>query len=368
MPCDNPRMTSRARGPEPDLVARAHAARQALGSRAVVLGHHHQRDEVFEFADVTGDSFTLARDAAHRPDAEFVVSCGARSLAENADILTARHQQVVLPGPAAGRPAADAAAISEVEAAWEQLDDLGVAQDVVPVTAMDSSAATKAFTGRNGGTVCTSSTAATALSWAFEQRPAGRGKVLFLPGHHLGRNTAVRSLGLATGDCVVYDPHEPGGGLTEQQLRAARMILWPGCCPVHDRFSAQHVAAVRERVPGVQVIVHPGCRLEVVTAADRVGSTEQIIRTIEAAPAGSSWAVGTDPDLVRRLARLHPELDISDLDPTACPSTPDRIDLPHLVRQLESLAAGRVTNRVVVDDEVAHWARVALDQMLALPA
>jgi quinolinate synthase len=403
MPCDNPRMTSRSttftepssapaallllgrasdlgseRGVEcpgdlpepsdPDLVARAHAARQALGDRAFVLGHHYQRDEVIDFADVTGDSFKLARDAANRPDAEFIVFCGVHFMAESADILTARHQQVVLPDLAAGCSMADMAAISQVEDAWDELEELGVAQDVVPVTYMNSSAAIKAFTGRNGGTVCTSSNATTALNWAFEQRPAGRGKVLFLPDQHLGRNTAVLSLGLSPADCVVYDPHKPHGGLTEQQLRDARMILWRGHCSVHGRFSAENVAAVRERVPGVQVIVHPECRHEVVTAADQVGSTQFIIRAIDAAPAGSSWAIGTELNLVRRLARTHPDLNISYLDRTVCfCSTMNRIDLPHLVWQLESLAAGRVTNRIVVDDEVAHWARVALDQMLALP-
>jgi quinolinate synthase len=410
MPCDNPRMTSRStsladsftepsstpaallllgrasdlaseRGVEcpgdlpepsdPDLVARAQAARDALGDRAFVLGHHYQRDEVVEFADVMGDSFKLARDAANRPDAEFIVFCGVHFMAESADILTARHQQVVLPDLAAGCSMADMAAIAQVEDAWEALEDLGVAEDVVPVTYMNSSAAIKAFTGRHGGTVCTSSNATTALTWAFEQRPAGRGKVLFLPDQHLGRNTAVESLGFSLDDCVVYDPHRPNGGLTEQQLREARMILWRGHCSVHGRFTAANVAAVRERVPGVQVIVHPECRNDVVTAADEVGSTEYIIRAIEAAAQerpGSSWAIGTELNLVRRLARRHPQLNISYLDRTVCfCSTMNRIDLPHLVHQLENLAAGRVTNRIVVDDEVAHWARVALDQMLALP-
>jgi quinolinate synthase len=353
---------------DPDLVERARVARQALGDRAFVLGHHYQRDEVIDFADVTGDSFKLARDAANRPDAEYIVFCGVHFMAESADILTAAHQQVVLPDLAAGCSMADMAAIAQVEEAWESLVEAGVAEDVVPVTYMNSTAAIKAFTGRHGGTVCTSSNARTALDWAFEQRPAGRGKVLFLPDQHLGRNTAVLQLGLDLADCVVYDPHKPLGGLTVQQLADARMILWRGHCSVHGRFSAQNVLDVRDRVPGVQVLVHPECKNEVVNASDLVGSTEFIIRTVDAAPAGSSWAIGTELNLVRRLARTHPEQQITFLDRTVCfCSTMNRIDLPHLVWSMESLAAGRVVNRIEVDPEVAHWARVALDQMLALP-
>jgi quinolinate synthase len=354
---------------DPDLVARARAARESLGSRAFVLGHHYQRDEVIEFADVTGDSFKLARDAANRPDAEYIVFCGVHFMAESADILTAGHQQVLLPDLAAGCSMADMAAISQVEECWDALVEAGVAEDVVPVTYMNSAAAIKAFTGRHGGTVCTSSNAQTALEWAFGRRPAERGKVLFLPDQHLGRNTAVLQFGIPLDECVVYDPHKPMGGLTRQQLQAARMILWRGHCSVHGRFSAANVTAVRERVPGVNVLVHPECQHEVVTSADLVGSTEFIIRTIESAPAGSSWAIGTELNLVRRLARQHPEQQITFLDRTVCfCSTMNRIDLPHLVWSLESLAAGRVVNRIVVDPEVAHWARVALDQMLALPA
>ncbi len=353
---------------DPGLVDRAHAARDALGSRAFVLGHHYQRDEVIDFADVTGDSFKLARDAANRPDAEYIVFCGVHFMAESADVLTASHQQVVLPDLAAGCSMADMAAISQVEEAWEVLEDAGLAQDVVPVTYMNSAAAIKAFTGRHGGTVCTSSNAKTALTWAFEQRPAGRGKVLFLPDQHLGRNTAVRELGFGLADCVVYDPHKPLGGLTVQQLRDARVILWRGHCSVHGRFSGQNVADVRTRIPGVRVMVHPECRYDVVTAADEVGSTEHIIRAVESAAPGTSWAIGTELNLVRRLARRHPEQQISYLDRTVCfCSTMNRIDLPHLVWTLESLAAGRVPNRIVVDPDDAHWARVALDQMLALP-
>ena len=353
---------------DPDLVQRARAAREALGSRAFVLGHHYQRDEVITFADVTGDSFKLAREAAARPEAEFVVFCGVHFMAESADILTADHQQVVLPDLAAGCSMADMAAIGQVEDAWDALVDAGVADDVVPVSYMNSSAAIKAFTGRHGGTICTSSNARTALDWAFGQRPEGRGKVLFLPDQHLGRNTAVLQLGLSLDDCVVYDPRKPSGGLTGQQLKDARMILWRGHCSVHGRFTAENVAQVRERVPGVQVLVHPECRHEVVTAADLVGSTELIIKAVEAAPAGTKWAIGTELNLVRRLAAAHPEQQVTFLDRTVCfCSTMNRIDLPHLVWALESLADGRVVNRIQVDPEVARYARVALDQMLALP-
>ena len=353
---------------DPGLVDRARAAREALGSRAFVLGHHYQRDEVIAFADVTGDSFKLARQAAARPEAEFVVFCGVHFMAESADILTADHQQVVLPDLAAGCSMADMAAIGQVEDAWDALVDAGVADDVVPVSYMNSSAAIKAFTGRHGGTICTSSNARTALDWAFGQRPEGRGKVLFLPDQHLGRNTAVLQLGLSLDDCVVYDPRKPSGGLTGQQLKDARMILWRGHCSVHGRFTAENVAQVRERVPGVQVLVHPECRHEVVTAADLVGSTELIIKAVEAAPAGTKWAIGTELNLVRRLAAAHPEQQVTFLDRTVCfCSTMNRIDLPHLVWALESLADGRVVNRIQVDPEVARYARVALDQMLALP-
>jgi quinolinate synthase len=353
---------------DPDLVARAMTAREALGDRAFVLGHHYQRDEVIRFADVTGDSFKLARDAAARPGAEFVLFCGVHFMAESADILTAGHQQVVLPDLAAGCSMADMAAIAQVEEAWEVLEDAGVAADAVPVSYMNSSAAIKGFTGRHGGTICTSSNARTALTWAFAQRPEGRGKVLFLPDQHLGRNTAVLQLGLSLDDCVVYDPHKPLGGLTEEQLAKARMILWRGHCSVHGRFTADNVAAVRERVPGVRVLVHPECRHDVVTKADLVGSTEFIIRTVEAAPPGTSWAIGTELNLVRRLANRHPEQQISFLEQTVCfCSTMNRIDLPHLVWAMESLAAGRVVNRIEVDPDTARWARIALDQMLALP-
>lgn len=349
---------------DPDLVARATAAKAALGDRVFVLGHHYQRDEVIQFADVTGDSFKLAREAAARPDAEYIVFCGVHFMAESADILTTDSQKVVLPDLAAGCSMADMAVLSQVETAWDVLTELGVAQDTVPVTYMNSSADIKGFVGRNGGVVCTSSNARRALDWAYAQGS----KVLFLPDQHLGRNTAVLELGLSLDDCVLYDPHKPNGGLTAEQLRDAKMILWRGHCSVHGRFTLDSVDDVRERVPGVNVLVHPECRHEVVTAADFVGSTEYIIRAVEAAPAGSAWAVGTELNLVRRLALAHPDKQIMFLDKAVCYcSTMNRIDLPHLVWALEELVAGRVVNQITVDPDTAHHARVALDQMLALP-
>ncbi|SCE99975.1 quinolinate synthetase [Micromonospora chokoriensis] len=349
---------------DPDLVARATAAKAKLGSRVFVLGHHYQRDEVIQFADVTGDSFKLAREAAARPDAEFIVFCGVHFMAESADILTTDAQRVILPDLAAGCSMADMAVLGQVEAAWDTLTELGIAAETVPVTYMNSSADIKGFVGRNGGVVCTSSNAERALDWAFEQGS----KVLFLPDQHLGRNTAVLEMGLSLDDCVLYDPHKPNGGLTPEQLRDAKMILWRGHCSVHGRFTLDSVNDVRERVPGVNVLVHPECRHEVVTAADHVGSTEYIIKTIEAAPAGSAWALGTELNLVRRLALAHPDKQIMFLDKAVCYcSTMNRIDLPHLVWALEELVAGRVVNQITVDADTAHHARVALDKMLALP-
>ncbi|MGI5519413.1 quinolinate synthase NadA [Micromonospora sp. CA-259024] len=349
---------------DPDLVARATAAKAKLGSKVFVLGHHYQRDEVIQFADVTGDSFKLAREAAARPDAEYIVFCGVHFMAESADILTTDAQRVILPDLAAGCSMADMAVLDQVEAAWDTLTELGIAGETVPVTYMNSSADIKGFVGRNGGVVCTSSNAKRALDWAFEQGS----KVLFLPDQHLGRNTAVLEMGLSLDDCVLYDPHKPGGGLTPEQLRDAKMILWRGHCSVHGRFTLDSVNDVRERVPGVNVLVHPECRHEVVTAADYVGSTEYIIKAIEAAPAGSAWAVGTELNLVRRLALAHPDKQVMFLDKAVCYcSTMNRIDLPHLVWALEELVAGRVVNQITVDADTAHHARVALDQMLALP-
>jgi len=351
---------------DPDLVARARAAKEALGERVFVLGHHYQRDEVIQFADVTGDSFKLARDAAARPEAEFIVFCGVHFMAESADILTSPEQKVILPDLAAGCSMADMARLGQVEDAWDAMTDAGVADSVVPVTYMNSSADIKAFCGRNGGVVCTSSNAEVALEWAFEQKPDA--KVLFLPDQHLGRNTAVLKMGLSLDDCVVWNPHLPGGGLTGEQLRNARMILWKGHCSVHGRFSPDVVDELRANVPGIQILVHPECQHEVVLKADLVGSTEFIIKTIEAAAPGSSWAIGTELNLVKRLADQHPDKNISFLDRTVCYcSTMNRIDLPHFVWAMESLAAGMVVNQIQVDPETEEQAKVALQRMLDLP-
>jgi quinolinate synthase len=270
----------------------------------------------------------------------------------------------VLPDLAAGCSMADMADHQQVVEAWDVLTDAGVADVTVPITYMNSSAAIKAFTGAHGGAVCTSSNAERALRWAFDHGE----KVLFLPDQHLGRNTAVLQLGIGLDECVVFNPHKRDGGLTARQLRDAKMILWQGHCSVHGRFTAGNVAEMRRRIPGVNILVHPECRHEVVLGADHVGSTEYIIRTLDAAPAGSAWAVGTELNLVRRLANRHPDKQIVFLEKTVCYcSTMNRIDLPHLVHSLETLARGEVHNRITVEPRVAENARLALDRMLALP-
>lgn len=341
------------------------AARARLGSRAVLLCHHYQRADVYQHADLTGDSLKLSKLAA-QTDSEYIVFCGVHFMAEVADILSKPHQMAILPDLAAGCSMADMATAEQVAECWDALTEAGTAEQVVPVSYMNSSADIKAFTGKHGGTICTSSNARRALEWAFEQGE----KILFLPDQHLGRNTAVLEMGLSLDDCVVWNPHKPNGGLTADELRAARMILWRGHCSVHGRFNLDSVREVRERIPGVNVLVHPECRHEVVSAADHVGSTEYIIKTLEAAPAGSKWAVGTELNLVRRLAnRFAPEgKEVVFLDRTVCfCSTMNRIDLPHLVWALESLADGKLVNRIQVDQETEAFAKLALERMLALP-
>ena len=349
---------------DPALVERARRAKAALGSRLFVLGHHYQRDEVIQFADVTGDSFKLAREAAARPDAEFIVFCGVHFMAESADILTSPEQKVILPDLAAGCSMADMARLSQVEDAWDVLADAGVADETIPVTYMNSSADIKAFCGRHGGVVCTSSNAKSVLDWAFARGQ----RVLFLPDQHLGRNTAVLQLGMSLDDCVLYDPHQIDGGLTGEQLRSAKMILWKGHCSVHGRFSEAAVDEVRARIPGVKVLVHPECQHEVVLKADLIGSTEFIIKAVEKAPSGSKWAIGTELNLVKRLATAHPDQEIVFLEQHVCYcATMNRIDLPHLVWALENLAQGHVVNQITVDADTEHYAKVALQRMLDLP-
>ena len=349
---------------DPDLVERAKKARTTLGSSVMILGHHYQRDEVIDFADITGDSFKLAQAAASNPDAEHIIFCGVHFMAESADILTSATQKVILPDLAAGCSMADMAGAQQVEAAWAHFKKVGIASKTIPVTYMNSTAAIKSFTGENGGTVCTSSNAERAMKWAFERGE----KIFFLPDQHLGRNTAILHLGLTAEDCVIWNPWKPHGGLTDQELQDAKVILWRGHCSVHGRFSRENVDEVRARIPGVQVLVHPECKNEVVMAADVVGSTEMIIKTVSASPAGSKWAIGTELNLVSRLAKTNPDKEIAFLDKTVCYcSTMNRIDLPHLVWAMENLVAGRVINQISVEERTAHFARVALERMLALP-
>lgn len=349
---------------DPTLVARARAAKQALGSRAMVLGHHYQRDEVIEFADITGDSFKLAQSAADNSSAEFIFFCGVHFMAESADILTSPKQKVILPDLAAGCSMADMATDQQVRDAWKEFERLGISQLTIPVTYMNSSAAIKSFTGEHGGTICTSSNAERAMRWALEQGE----KIFFLPDQHLGRNTAVLKLGLSLEDCVVWNPWKPHGGLSDSEITNAKVILWRGHCSVHGRFSLDNIHEVRARIPDVQVLVHPECQHDVVRNSDVVGSTEMIIKTVTQSPTGSKWAVGTELNLVKRLAANNPDKTVVFLDKTVCYcSTMNRIDLPHLVWAMESLVEGRLVNQIKVDEKTAHFARVALERMLALP-
>ena len=349
---------------DPDLVERARAARATLGDSVFILGHHYQRDEVIEFADARGDSFKLAQEAASN-GAEHIIFCGVHFMAETADILTPDATKVILPDLAAGCSMADMAAISQVEACWEDLREAGMGPDrTIPMTYMNSTAAIKKFTGENGGVVCTSSNARTAMEWAFEEGE----QILFLPDEHLGRNTAVRDMGFSLDDCVLYDPHKAGGGLSTTELRDAKVVLWKGHCSVHGTFTPAHVALARAKNPDVKLLVHPECRYEVVEEADEVGSTSYIIKAVREAPPGTAWAIGTELNLVGRLAKEHPEQDIMFLNDNVCfCATMNRIDLPHLVWTMEELVAGRVVNEIRVDPDTRHWAKVALDRMLALP-
>ena len=348
---------------DPDLVQRAKIARAALGDHAIVLGHHYQRDEVIDFADITGDSFKLAQAAAAQSSAEYVIFCGVHFMAESADILTSKEQKVILPDLAAGCSMADMATANQVNQCWKSLEEVGVASKTIPVTYMNSSAAIKSFTGEHGGTICTSSNAEKTMRWALEQGE----KILFLPDQHLGRNTAVLSLGLTLDDCALWNPWKPMGGLTPQEIHRAKVILWRGHCSVHGRFTLESVNEIRERVQGVQVLVHPECQHDVVSASDVVGSTEKIIQTVSNSPAGSKWAIGTELNLVSRLAKSNPDKEIYFLDKAVCYcSTMNRIDLPHLVWAMESLVANHVVNQIQVSDEVARFSKLALERMLAL--
>ena len=346
--------------PDTSLDERIAAAKARLGNDAIVLGHHYQRDEVIKFADFRGDSLRLSQQAA-QADAKYIVFCGVHFMAESADILCQAQQRVILPDLNAGCSMADMADIGQVETCWAELESLGELK-VVPVTYMNSSAAIKGFTGRHGGSVCTSSNAAAAMRWAFERGE----RVLFLPDEHLGRNTAYR-MGIPLDQMVVWDPYRELGGNSAEAIRAAKVILWKGYCSVHQRFLPQHVERVRREHPGIRVIAHPECRWEVVQLADEVGSTEQIVRKVRASEPGTNWAVGTEIHLVNRLGKELTDHTVISLDPNVCVcTTMFRISPQHLLWVLESLVEGRVVNGITVEEDIKKWARVALERMLSL--
>ncbi|MDA8419494.1 MAG: quinolinate synthase NadA [Desulfobacteraceae bacterium] len=345
---------------EERLLARIAARKQELGDQLLILCHHYQQDSVFSFAHVTGDSLKLARQAALATDRRYIVFCGVHFMAESADILTADEQMVILPDLTAGCSMADMASREQVAAAWQELAPLVDLEEIIPITYVNSSARLKAFVGERNGSVCTSSNAERALTWALSQGE----KVFFFPDEHLGRNSA-QAVGIPPEQVVLWSRGEPLGGNSAAGLRQAKVILWDGYCTVHMQFSEAQVRAVRQADPGVQVIVHPECRQEVVQAADFYGSTEAIIKAVSESPAGSSWAVGTEINLVRRLAWQHPDKQIRSLSPVDCLcSTMYRIDPAHLLWTLDNLAEGRIVNQISVDEETAAQARTALDRML----
>jgi len=361
--------------PDEEMDRRIAAARATLGRRVVILGHHYQRDEVIKFADYTGDSYKLSQQVARHPEAEFIVFCGVHFMAESADVLSAPHQQVILPDLAAGCSMADMADPEQLQMCWEDLRAMGIVTGregqesreglagVVPVTYINSSAAIKSFVGERGGVVCTSSNAAATLTWAWERGE----KILFLPDQHLGRNTAYK-MGVPLDQMVVWDPNEPWGGLTPEAVRAARIILWKGHCSVHVRFTVRQIEQLRAQHRGIRVIVHPEVPWDVVQAADDAGSTEYIINQVRSSPPGSEWAVGTEVHLVNRLAHeVAPERTVHSLDQFGCLcSTMFRVSPNHLLWVLEGLVAGQVHNRVTVPEDQKHWNRVALDRMLSI--
>ena len=357
---------------DPELRFRIQAARDRLGPRLVILGHHYQQDDVIAFADHQGDSFELSQHAARLKGVEFVVFCGVHFMAETADMLTPEGVRVILPDMGAGCSMADMANIDQTHEAWEQLVEACGDQTIIPVTYMNSSADIKAFVGEHGGAVCTSSNARTVLAWALKGGAAGdaadrRMKVLFFPDQHLGRNTAAAMGYDPERDMVVWDPRKDLGGNTLETLRAARFILWKGHCSVHALFRPEHVDQAREKYPQVKVIVHPECRKEVVDKADMAGSTAYIVKQVKSAPPGTVWAIGTEVHLVNRLRNDHPEQTIFVLSDCQCLcTTMTRIDLPHLCYILENLAEGKVVNEVSVPPEMRKWALLALDRMLEL--
>jgi quinolinate synthase len=349
--------------PDNSMDQRIAAARERLGATTVLLGHHYQRDEVIRFADFTGDSYKLSKVAAETK-AQYIVFCGVHFMAESADVLGRDDQQVILPDLNAGCSMADMAEISQVEACWEVLERLGVAKDTIPLTYMNSTAAIKAFCGERGGLVCTSSNARAAFEWAFARRK----RILFLPDQHLGRNTG-HAMGIPMEQMQIWDPWGLQGGQTAAALEASRILLWKGHCSVHQRFLPSHVDEVRAKYPGIQVIVHPECRWEVCQKADALGSTERIIKVVEDAPSGSTFAIGTEIHLVNRLAKQFAPTGkkIISLESNGCLcTTMYRISPQHLAWALENLVEGRVVNQIKVRDSVKQWARVALDRMLGI--
>ncbi|MEM7808934.1 MAG: quinolinate synthase NadA [Planctomycetota bacterium] len=351
---------------DPELRFRIEAAKEQLGSELVVLGHHYQQDDVIDFADKQGDSFELSRFAAGLEGVKYVVFCGVHFMAETADILTDPSVRVILPDLGAGCSMADMADLDQTEEAWEQLTEVfDGPPPVVPVTYMNSSADIKAFVGRHGGAVCTSSNARTVLDWALAQRPDA--KVLFFPDQHLGRNTAAAMGFDPDRDMVVWDPRKDLGGNSEDDLKRARFLLWKGHCSVHALFRPEHVDQAREKFPDVKVLVHPECKKEVVDKADMAGSTAYIVEQVRNAEPGTVWAIGTEVHLVDRLRQQHPEQTIFVLSECQCLcTTMTRVDLPHMCYVLEELVAGNVVNEITVDSETRKHATVALDRMLAL--
>ena len=351
-----------------EMDARIAAARATLGTRLVILGHHYQRDEVIKFADYTGDSYRLSQQVSRHPEAEFIVFCGVHFMAESADVLSADHQQVILPDLAAGCSMADMVEPEQLEMCWRDLAEMGLKArgdraPVVPVTYINSAAAIKAFCGERGGVVCTSSNAAAVLKWAWERGD----RVLFMPDQHLGRNTAYK-MGVPLDDMAVWDPNEPWGGLVPEEVADARIILWKGHCSVHTRFTVRQIENLRAQHPGIRVIVHPEVPWDVVQAADDSGSTEYILRQVTASPPGSVWAVGTEIHLVNRLASQLPDRTVLSLEQFGCLcSTMFRVSPNHLLWILEGLVAGEVHNRISVPAHQKHWTRVALDRMLSIP-
>ena len=357
---------------EPELRVRIQTARDALAARLVILGHHYQQDAVIDFADFVGDSFELSRKASEQKDIEYVVFCGVHFMAESADILTEPSVRVILPDLGAGCSMADMANLDQTLEAWEQLREIcGEETRVVPITYMNSSAAIKAFVGEHHGAVCTSSNCQNVLDWALRgganhPSAASSTKILFFPDQHLGRNTAY-AMGYPLDRMVVWDPRQPLGGNTPEQIRNADFILWKGHCSVHALFRPEHVDDVRRKYPGMKVIVHPECKWEVVQKADMAGSTAYIVEQVRKAPPGTAWAIGTEVHLVNRLKQQHPDQQIIVLSDCQCLcTTMYRIDLPHLCWALENLLEGKVVNQIRVDDHTRKWATIALQRMLAI--